>query len=276
MSAGLTRSSGMATSTPDITTPSSFGEILRDITRGGVAGLLAGMIGVGVGGRIVMRLAALLVPASAGTLTQNGNVIGRVTLDGSLGLVLTGAVVGLLAGTVWVVVSPWIPTTGLARALLAIPIAIALGAIGVIEASNPDFSVLDHDPRVVGALLGLVGLIGFLLSLVDDWLERRLPHATIGRTGLAWTYGLISAAGAVLILPLAIVGYVQSQSQGAALIGVALFGVGVATLWWWVRRLRGDAARTRTLAIVGRASLLLAVLAGYAATVIAVDAALGV
>jgi hypothetical protein len=144
--------------------------------------------------------------------------------------VLTGAVIGLLAGTVWVVVSPWIPRTGLARAFLAIPIAIALGAVGVIEASNPDFSVLQHDPRVVAALLALVGVIGFLFPLVDDWLERRLPHVTIGRTGLAWTYGVVTAAGAVLILPLVILGYFQSSSQAAALIGIALFGVGFATL----------------------------------------------
>jgi len=44
-------------------------EILREITRGGVAGLIAGVLVAGVGGRLVMRLAALLVPESAGSLT---------------------------------------------------------------------------------------------------------------------------------------------------------------------------------------------------------------
>jgi len=258
------------------TTISPFGEILRDIARGGIAGLLVGMIGAGVGGRIAMRLAALLVPTATGGFTQNGNRIGDITLSGSLGLVLTGAVIGLLAGTVWVVVAPWIPGTGLGRALLTIPIAIALGAIGLIEANNPDFSTLGNDPRVAAVLLTLVGLIGFLFPLVDDWLERRLPHVTVPRTGLAWTYGLVAAAGAVLILPLAVGGYLQSSSQGGALIGVALVGVGFSTLWWWFGRLRGEALPSQTLTIAGRTSLMAAVLAGYAATVIAVGNALDV
>jgi hypothetical protein len=264
-----------ATST-DLTTISPFGEILRDISRGGIAGLLVGLVGAGVGGRIAMRLAALLVPTSAGSLTQNGNRIGEITLSGSLGLLLTGAVIGLLAGTVWVVVSPWIPGTGLGRALLVAPIAVSLGAIGLIEANNPDFSTLQHDPRVVAVLLVLVAMIGFLFPLVDGWLDRRLPHVTRGRTGLASTYGLVTAAGAVLILPPAVLGYLQSSSPGAALIGIALFGVGFATLWRWFRRLGGEAVPTRTLTLAGRASLLAAVLAGYAATITSVGVALSV
>lgn len=273
----------MTTSTPDVaataaslTTISPFGEIVRDIARGGITGLLVGMIGAGVGGRIAMRLAALLVPTATGGFTQNGNRIGDITLSGSLGLVLTGAVIGLLAGPVWVVVSPWIPGTGLGRALMTIPIAVALGAIGLIEANNPDFSTLGNDPQVVAVLLVLVAVIGFLFALGDDWLDRRLPHTTIGRTGLALTYGLVAAAGAVLILPLAVGGYLQSSSQGGALIAVALVGVGISTLWWWFGRLRGETLPTRTLTLVGRATLLAAVLAGYAATVIAVSKAVGV
>ena len=265
-----------AATSRDLTTISPIGEILRDISRGGLAGLLLGMIGAGVGGRVAMRLAALLVPTSAGSLTQNGNRIGEITLSGSLGLVVTGAVFGLLAGTVWVVVSPWIPGTGLGRALLVAPIAVSLGANGLIETNNPDFFTLQHDPRVVAALLVLVAVIGFLFPLVDGWLDRRLPHVNSGRTGLASTYGLVAAAGAVLILPPAVLGYLNSPNRGAALIGVALFGVGFSTLGWWLRRMRGEALPTGTLTVAGRASLLAAVLAGYAATITSVGVVLGV
>jgi len=48
-------------------------DAFRDITRGGLAGLIVGVLLAGIGGRVVMRLAALLVPAADGAFTENGN-----------------------------------------------------------------------------------------------------------------------------------------------------------------------------------------------------------
>ena len=93
-----------------------FGDIARDMARGGLAGLAVGVVVGGLGGRVVMRLAALLVPDSAGRFTENGNQIGTITLAGSVGLIVfAGLVVGLAVGIVWVTVSPWIPGSGLRR-----------------------------------------------------------------------------------------------------------------------------------------------------------------
>ena len=68
----------------------AFGDIFRDIARGGITGLIVGLVGVGIGGRIVMRLAALLVPELVGEFTENGFRIGDITPGGSLGLVVFG------------------------------------------------------------------------------------------------------------------------------------------------------------------------------------------
>jgi hypothetical protein len=81
-----------------------LGELARDIARGGLAGLVAGVVVGGLGGRAVMRLAALLVPDSAGRLTENGNRIGAITLDGALPV--RRPVRGIAAGIVWVTVRP--------------------------------------------------------------------------------------------------------------------------------------------------------------------------
>src|SRR5215203_2949994 len=89
-----------------IATP--LGAIQRDIARGGLTGAIVGLVGGGIGGRIVMRLAALLVPESAGSLTENGNPIGEITLGGTLGIGLFGLIAGVLAATFWVMVSPWL------------------------------------------------------------------------------------------------------------------------------------------------------------------------
>lgn len=249
------------------------GEIPRDIARGGMAGAIVGIVVAGVGGRIVMRLAALVVPGATGALTENGNRIGDITLSGSLGLLLfAGLFFGVSAGTVWVVVSPWIPGVGLARAILAMPIAVALGTLGLIRSENRDFSVLGHDPTVVAMLIALVALIGLSIALVDGWLDRRLPHATSARTGAAMLYVIVTLLGAVLVLPLVVSGYFAPESRW---VGIALVVIGLATVYRWVLRFRGHPRPTTILTIAGRTALLAAVVLGFAAAVPEISGALG-
>src|SRR3954452_12277734 len=151
------------------------GPIVRDISRGGLTGLIVGVVGGGIGGRIVMRVSALLVPSSSGAFTENGNRIGDITAVGTLGLMLFGLAVGVFAGAIWVVVSPWIPGRGLPRAVATMPLAVAVGSTVLIVGDNRDFLILDHHPAVVAVLLGLIAVIGLLFPLVDEWLDRRLP-----------------------------------------------------------------------------------------------------
>ena len=150
--------------------------IFRDIVRGGIAGVIAGLLVAGVGGRLVMRLAFLAFPATAGSLTANDNVIGKITLGGTLGLVLFGAIAGLFVGTIWVALSTWIPWTGVRRALTTMPLAVALGTIVLINGENPDFVLLEHSPFVVSILLLLIGVVGLVVALADGWLDARLPR----------------------------------------------------------------------------------------------------
>ena len=250
---------GQATAAP-------LGGILRDITRGGFTGIIVGLVGGGIGGRIVMRLAALLVPESAGAFTDNGNRIGEITLGGSLGLALIGLIAGVIASTIWVVVSPWIPSVGIRRAVLVMPIAVALGTTGLIGGASQDFFVLRHDPTVVGLLVVLVAVIGFLFALVDDALDRRLPVAS----GLAAiVYAFVATIWVALMLLLGVVSFLT-----ASLMGVALVGVGMATLGTWVVRVKGR-PRPTWLIIAGRATLTVAVVLGFARTVREVSLALG-
>jgi hypothetical protein len=251
-------------------------EILRDIARGGLTGAIVGIVGAGIGGRIAMRLAALFVPEAKGAFTSNGFPIGVITFDGTVGLVLAGLVIGLLAGTVWVVISPWIPGAGLGRAILSIPIAIGIGASGLIEPPNSDFLILRNDPRVAATLVLLVAVIGLLFGLIDDWLDRRLPHAAqSGRDNPALVYAILTGLGAVLIFPIAVFGFLGSNDPAKVRLGVGLVAVGLATLAWWALRLRGHAVRPRNLTVAGRFALSIAVLLGYAAIIPAISYALG-
>jgi hypothetical protein len=244
--------------------------ILRTIARGGFAGVVVGLIVGGIGGRIVMRLAALAVPGSAGAVTENGNRIGDITLAGTLGLSVLGLFAGLVAATIWVAVSPWIPGLGLRRAVLAMPIAVALGAPGLIDGDNPDFSVLGHDPFVVAMLIVLVAIFGFLFAVVDQWLDRRLPIAT----GRAKTLYAIAASLGIGFGLLVLTAFLSSPEPMTVLTGVALIGVAVATLRLWVVRVAVEVPSSR-LILAGRVALAVAVVLGSLRLVPQVSRALG-
>lgn len=275
----------MTTSTPGVTSATgtiagsldfALGEVLRDITRGGLAGAIAGVVVGGFGGRIVMRAAAIFHPEATGILTENGNAIGDMTLGGTLFLLFFGVIFGVMAGGLWVVVSPWIPGRTAIRAVLTAGVAILIGTPLVIIGGNPDFVILEHDPKVVGLLVGLVGLIGLSIALVDDWLERRLPHTARGRRGPTLLYAIVTLAGLVMVLPLLLLTFLTSDEYDLPLrAGLGLFVVGACTVTWWGLRVRGRVSPPRSLVIAARGALMVTVVLGLLTSLPHVSRALG-
>lgn len=256
----------------DRAVPSPHHEVLREITRGGLAGLIAGVVLAGVGGRLVMRLAAVLVPSADGAFTENGNRIGDITLGGSLGIVVgLGLLFGAVAGSLWVIVRPWLPSSRRARLVVTIPIAVALGTPGLIEARNDDFEILQHDPVVVASLVVLVALFGPALVLVDAWLDRRLPHPTPDQGRVIAGFGTVASIGLLLTMLFVIPMYLGSPLRPA---GLALFVVGLATAATWWYRVEAKSPPT-WLPLVARLGLVAAVGGGLAVTLPEVLGALG-
>lgn len=255
---------------------SRTGEVLRDIARGGIAGAIVGIVVGGLGGRFVMRVAAILHAEAVGAFTENGNRIGDITLGGTLFLINFGLIFGLLAGAVWVVVSPWIPGHAGVRALLTAGIAIAIGTPLLIIGRNPDFVILDHDASVVALLVALVGTIGLSIALLDGWLDGRLPHAVTGRRGPAAVYGIVTLLGTVLVLPFVLLIFLTADEYQLPLrAGYALFVVGLCTATWWGLRVRRRVSAPRGLVIAGRGALLVAVILGVLTSFPHISRALG-
>lgn len=248
-------------------------EIFREITRGGLAGLIAGVLVAGVGGRLVMRLAALLVPESAGRFTENGNRIGDITAGGTIALILfIGLFVGVAAGTLWVTVRPWLPDAAVPRALVSIPIALALGTKALVEGGNPDFRVLGGSTAVVASLVTLVGLFGPVVVVAEGWLEARLPHAGEGDRKIVARYAIVTLLGLVLGLMAVVPAYLGSDDLRPT--GVALLGVGVATLATWWSRVVGRPL-PRWVSAMARVAIVVAVVAASPVVVGQVTEALG-
>lgn len=243
---------------------SPAGEVFRDIARGGIAGVIVGVFVAGLGGRLVMRLATILHEDTVGLRTENGEVIGNITFNGTMALITFGGLgMGLLAGTIWVIASPWIPGRGLARAFVTAIAAIAIGTPPLVQRTNPDFVVLGYDPIVVLLLVGLVGLVGFSIALVDGALDARLPPPLHGIRISTTVYLIVTLIGLLLIFPLVLSILLQQTEYRAPIrAGWALAVVGACTLIWWVLRAKGRSAPPKALRLAGTVSLLVAVVLG--------------
>jgi hypothetical protein len=273
MAESATLGAPVVQSEPDVVAAWPLGEILRDIARGGLAGLVVGVVVGGLGGRVAMRLIALLIPGATGSSTENGNRIGDITLGGSFGVIIfAGLFVGIFVAVLWVAISPWLPRSLGFRVLAAIPLAIGLGAFGVIQGSNPDFLVLGHDPVVLVVLLSLVGLVGASMALVDAWLDLRLPRPQSSIGPASGAYIAIALIGTLFA-----VGVVATfLDEKLRPVGIALLVSGIATLTWWYLRYRGAERPPLMLRLLGSGGVIAAVVLGFALLVPHVRLALGI
>ena len=192
----------------------------------------------------------------------------------SAGLVLLGAFFGLFIGTIWVALAPWIPGTGLRRALATAPLAVAIGAIGLIDGRNPDFVVLAHSPLVVAALLLLVAAVGLVVALVDEWLDRLLPRVENASGAVIGAYLILAFLGGLFAVMLVLTAFLGGDRLLLAL-RVALLTSGGATLAWWAMRLRGVSDPPRNLTLIGRTGLVLVLALGTIDLLPEVSRALG-
>ena len=249
------------------------GLILRDIARGGLAGLIVGIVVGGLGGRLVMRAIALLLPDSTGAFTENGNRIGDITLGGTFALLIFGGLfVAIFVAVLWVVIRPWLPGHLGLRVLAAIPVAIGLGTFGLVEGSNPDFIVLRFDPRVVAILIALVGLVGAAMAVVDAWLDRRLPMATSATGTASGVYIVIALIGTLFAVGV-VATFLDAKLRP---VGIALLVTGASTLAWWYIRARGAERPPRILRVIGAGSVVAAVAIGLAIELPHLRLALGI
>jgi hypothetical protein len=247
-------------------TRSRAADVLREVTRGGLAGLLGGILMGGVGGRVAMRLAALLSPDSVGRLTENGNPIGTISLAGSIGVVVfDGLLFGIVAGVVWVVVSPWLPRGERVRMCLTAALAVGLAGLFLVSAENDDFVVLSNNGPIVSVLLVLVALVGATVAWLDGRLDRRLPPSA-GHPGATGAYVLVGLVGLALV-PASVGFYVTTNGCGCSAppvsTAVGLLVAGSATVAWWGMRLTTDRSRPPSIVTwVGRSGVVVAGAAG--------------
>jgi hypothetical protein len=231
--------------------------LARDLFRGGLAGLIVGVIAFGIGGRVVMRISALLNPEREGVLTENGNVIGEITLDGTLELIFfAGVFGGMLAGFVWVIVREWLPSDPSQRVSTAALAAVCLGSFAVLTEGARDFQVLSPAWLHLTMFLLLIALAGAVIALADPVLDGLLPHGRLA----GWVYGILALPIGLMALSVLLQALLTERIL-LWLLAAGIILILIASLVaWWGRYLGGPAPSW--LRPAARASLIMACLFG--------------
>lgn len=198
------------------------------------AGALVGLLVGGVGGRLAMMALARLNPAADGLTSDDGFVIGQVTLAGTLNLLAAGTFLGVLGAAIYAVL----------RALMIGPrwfqvLSIAVGPAVVVgeqlvHTDGVDFTLLNPPWVPITLFLLIPGLYAALLTVVAErWLE---PDRVFARARLP-----LALAPLLLFAPLA--------------PALGLLAAGWVLLEWVRRRHGGVVPGANAYAWVGRVAL---------------------
>ncbi|MEY2475400.1 MAG: hypothetical protein QOG87_715 [Actinomycetota bacterium] len=209
------------------------------------AGAGAGMLMAGPGGRLAMRLLAATAGDSAqGRLTEAEETVGRISVGGSVGLVLfTALFFGLASGLLYMLIRRWLPAGRLGGLLCgALLVVLFSPAIDPLRKANPDFDIVGPGWLSVATFIALGLGQGMLVAAVAGRFSRSLPMVRAEAPVLA-RYGV------VLPLFLFVAPAVVAIALGAVIVGLNQ-----------IRDL-GELARRRQVVLAGRAVLIVATLA---------------
>jgi hypothetical protein len=208
-----------------------------------ISGAAAGILAAGAGGRLVMRLLAVTAGADAqGQITEAEEIVGRITVDGTLGFVVfTGLFFGPVSGAAYLLLRRWLPA-GRAGGLAygALLLVVAGTRLEPLRRSNPDFDLVGPGWVAVVAFTVLVVFHGMLVAALAGRLSRAVPL-------LAARPGAIAVHAPLLLLVL------PGPSVALVLIIVGVVVVLASRIPSVVA-----AVHARPLVIVGRVALAMA------------------
>lgn len=151
---------------------------LRTLAVAATSGAIAGLLVAGLGGRLVMRiLGATSGNDAQGRVTDADEIVGRITTDGTLGIVIfVGLAGGLVAAAGYIVVRRWLPrNAGVAGLVVGI---LLLGTIGVADAMSPDntdFVILGPTWFAITLIVALALLFGITFTSLAARLDAGMP-----------------------------------------------------------------------------------------------------
>jgi len=161
-----------------------------------VGAYLAGVLAIGAGGRLLMRvLAVTSSDAVQGARTEADEVIGKVSVGGSFFLIVVVGIGAAGCGLVlYVVMRRWLPERSLAAGLVGVAIGggLLVRPTGLLTSANSDFTLVAPVLLAVALCIMTLVLFGATFGVLVDYLGAQWPRP-------GW-----SARGVGSVLPLAV------------------------------------------------------------------------
>lgn len=217
-----------------------------------LSGALSAFLVLGLGGRLMMRVAAATSkPGVQGAITDAEEVVGEVTIGGSIGLVLfITLLMGGAFGVTYALLRRFLPGPAWMAGL--IPAVLGAGLFGrgsdLTNPDNKDFTLLDPKPLLALMLLAMIVLAGMTLGATYEWLSTRVPLPSRKGTAMLWYLPIAP----LVLMPL---------NPAALVVGGAVGAVAPASVRDWFR--------SRTVARVG--GTLIAIASALAALRVGAD-----
>lgn len=175
------------------------------------AGAAAGLLAAGAGGRLVMRLLAVTAgPGAQGRITEADQVVGRISVDGTLGFIIfTGLLFGAASGAAYLLLRRWLPVGRAGGAVFGALLLVLAGArLEPLRPGNPDFDLVGPGWVSVAAFTALVLFHGMLVAALAGRLSRSIPLLAPTAPAIAAHLPLLLLAPGSVALVAAMVGAV--------------------------------------------------------------------
>lgn len=172
-------------------------------------GVIAGILVIGAGGRLAMRLLAVTAGDGAqGRITEAEEIVGRITVDGTIGFVLfNGILGGIVFSGPYLILRRFLPPGRLGGAAFGFGLLVVLGTtLDPLRPENRDFDIVGPGwlaVAVFGALAVVFGVtVAALMARLSQWLplitaERRVLVRYLGPAAVAALAFPVAAALAV-------------------------------------------------------------------------------
>lgn len=181
------------------------------------AAVVSGLLVIGPGGRLVMRLLAVTAGDRAqGRSTEAEEIVGEITVDGTIGFVIfVGLFGGVILAALYVLLRKWLPPKRLGALTVGLVFAVLFSTrLEPLRPDNADFVIVGPPWLAVSSFLALGALTMLTMGAVAGRMSRALPLLET-RIGAIAPYAVL-----VVIMPAA----------GVVAPAVVATGVGLALL----------------------------------------------
>ena len=164
-----------------------------------VTGVTAGLTVIGGGGRLTMRLLAVTAGQEAqGRVTEADEVVGRITIGGTIGFITFVGILGGVAGVaLYLLLRRLLPPGRLGGVAFGFGLLVVLGTtIDPLRKDNPDFDIVGPGWLAVVVFTALAVAFGLTVAGLSARLSAWLPLPSTER-GVLVRYALPAVFAAI-------------------------------------------------------------------------------